>query len=1075
MDLLNVLEAADFNWAKHIDKVWSDDATDVAGIHDDVRKDFAKALDKLVRMEDSASPLGWVVNGPGGSGKTHLLGAFRRETLERGGFFIIVDMSGVKDFWDTILLHAVRSIRTAGPDGKPQTLRLLEKMVKASRCDIDPDLIPGMFQDDLIAAIKKIINSLYRLFATQTQEFQDVLRAVVLLTSEDIDISDCGRQWLLGLEPDAEAIKPFGFKRPVCDAKSAIAGLSWLMSLDGGFSVFALDQLDAIVKQHYNPCADIASEEASTARHIIVGLCDGLSALRDITRRALVVVSCLNDTWRYLCEFGLKTAVDRYQKPIRLSSLDASAQIEALVALRMGLAFATEKVKAPYATWPFPPVVLAEMTTLSPRLVLQRCDQHVRNCLIDNVVREAVSGIENEPEAVVVDEVSALQKRIDCVEKRYQEERLKAVPSELRDASREDDFWHPALACFAHAFCDAQPPMPDADILLDDNDYADSKFPLLHAKIRFETTTGENRDRHLSLRALLHPNARAFQNRLKAAMTQSGIDRNLSFRKLVLVRFGSHPKGPVTANLIKQFDSSDGIWITPSDDVVRSLAALMAVEKEFPNDWGEWVAHNKPMESIDLMVPELRWLLDDVARNDVASLQDKPVPPSEPSEPVDTPVDDIAEVVVVAPAPLPAGPGTANTRRRSVADADERIPVGKRILGAAGGQGAEVELSLGTLKQHLAILAGSGSGKTVLTRRLVEEAALFGTPAIVIDVANDLARMGQPWPEAPSSWNPEDREKAKRYLDRVDVKIWTPGRNTGNPLRLRQIPDLAAVADDEDELKAAVSMSISALRDILKIGSNGIKEGVVGAALLWMAQNGGGDLEMLANVLDELPEDSGARIHPKAEAMAQDMAGHLKGALITNPLLSGKGDPTNIAELLTAPNGRTRISVVNLSGLGGSTGAQQVFVNQLAMTLFGWIKENPVEGLGGLLVIDEAKDFVPSLKSTPCKDSVIRFAAQARKYGMGLILATQEPKSVDTKIISNCNTQFFGRQNSPATIEAAEALLERRGVAKLDRGNFFLKSIGLGGDPIRIVAPLCLSYHSASPLSGEAVLELARK
>ncbi|MCC8164910.1 MAG: DUF87 domain-containing protein [Planctomycetes bacterium] len=1123
MDLRNVLEAVDFNWAKHIDKIWSDDPTDVAAIHPHVRKDFAKTLTKLSRQDDSASPLGWVVTGPGGSGKTHLLGTFRRETLERGGFFIIADMSGVKDFWDTILLHLVRSIRTAGPDGRPQTLYLLDKIAKESRAGVDGDTIPGMFRDDLAATIKKAVNGLYRRYDVQTQEFQDVLRAAVMLTSEDIDISDCGRQWLQGLEPDAEAIKPFGFKQPVCDAKNAVAGLSWLMSLDNGFSVFALDQLDAIVKQHYNPGIDIASDEASTARHIIVGLCDGLMTLRDITRRTLVVVSCLNDSWTSLREFGLKTAVDRYQRPLRLAPLDEKAQIEALVAQRMAKAFNREKATAPYPTWPFPPAVLGEMTTLSPRLVLQSCDNHISNCLTEGVVREATQLSENEPETVLVDEVPALQKRIARIDERYRQEVEKVNPAEFKDMERVDDFWHPALTCFARAFCFEQPPRPDADILLDD-DYADKKFPLLHAKLRFETTEGTTRDRHLSLRALLHPNARAFQNRLKAAMTQSGIDRNLSFRKLLLVHFGPFPGGKVTSDLLKQFDSAGGIWVNPSDDDIRRLAALVAIENEFPNDWMDWVEHAKPTRSIDFAQPECAWLLGvDPAATAVTPVE--AVAPATPATPAPTPSPqeanrnkvkteiviedgkekdgkekdvtvndgkektagqkvggentgndkDVEETEAVPEVPItPVAPAPMRTGR-SVGNASDRIPVGRKATSAlAGGTGDEVTLTLETLKRHIAILAGSGSGKTVLTRRLVEEAALRGTPAVVIDVANDLARMGTPWPEAPSAWLAEDREKAARYFDQVEVKIWTPGKNTGNPLRLRQIPDLAAVADD-DELMAAVSMSISALRDVLKIGSNSTKEGIVGAALFYMARHGGGDLDTLVDVLRELPEDSGAHIHDKAEKMAGDMSAHLKGALITNPLLGGKGAPTSVADLLTGTGGRTRISVINLSGLGGSSEAQQVFVNQLAMTLFGWIKENPVEGLGGLLVIDEAKDFIPSQKSTPCKDSVIRFAAQARKYGMGLLLATQEPKSVDTKIISNCNTQFFGRQNSPATIEAAEALLERKGVARLDRGNFFLKSIELGSEPIRIVAPLCLSHHPSSPLTGEEVLELSRK
>lgn len=1112
MELLNVLESADFSWARHIEKIWADDPADVAGIHADVRRDFVKALGRLAKSDDDASPHGWVVNGPGGSGKTHLLAAFRRETLARGGFYIIVDMSGVKNFWETLLLHAVRSIRTAGPDGRPQVLRIIDRIVTSSRIDADPDTIHGLFQDNLAAVIKKAVNGLYRVHGTRTQEYQDVLRAVMLLASDDIDISDCGYRWILGLESDATTTGAFGFTRMEWNARRAVAGLSWLMSLDGGFSVFALDQLDAIVMQNYNPNGDTGSEEAATARHIIVGLCDGLLSLRDMTHRTLVVVSCLNDSWRSLSESGLQTAVDRYASPIRLPHLTDQRLVEALVGGRMSMAFAREGMTAPYPTWPFPPAVLAEMTDLSPRIVLQRCDQHIRNCLKEGIVREATRTREDDLEPVLVSPVTS--SRFEKLERRFQEAWQAADPAGYRDKGHEDDFWHRALAAFARAVEAEQPPRPDADILAKDDDNEDAKFPLLHAMLQYVPVDGDAGQRHLGVRALLQTHHRAFQPRLKAAMTQAGIDRKLSFRKLVLVNFGDMPGGKVTAALLEEFASAGGVWVTPDDGLIRSLAALLTVEEEFPAEWRDWVAQTMPVTAMGFLRDELAWLTGD-ARETEAPTVSAPVtplatPPSAGAPPTATPrnitpsdaaaadgntsapeakAGDTTAVTpepspkaspetapgalpkgkadaAPSPAPAPAGPS------HRVADPSATIPIGSRATNMF--DQSPVTIPLETLKQHVAILAGNGSGKTILTKRLVEEAALAGTPAIVIDVANDLARMGQRWPETPESWQDGDAEKADRYFASVDVKIWTPGRSGGNPLRLRRIPDLAAVAGDDDELSDAVAMSLSTLRDILKFGTSGIKEGIAAAALRYLTRHGRCDLNSLAAVLEELPEDSGAYIHDKAERYAKDMAGNLRGALLSRPLLASGGDPTDIAELLTAPDGRPRVSVINLSGLGGSTEAQQEFVNELAMTLFSWIKAHPVNGLGGLLVIDEAKDFVPSLRSTPCKDSVVRFAAQARKYGMGLILATQEPKSVETKIIANCNTQFFGRQNSPATIKAAEDLLQKRGVARLERGNFFVKSIALGAEPVRIVAPLCLTHHSPAPLSGEEVAALAR-
>ncbi|MEL7507176.1 MAG: ATPase, partial [Cyanobacteria bacterium J06554_1] len=128
--------------------------------------------------------------------------------------------------------------------------------------------------------------------------------------------------------------------------------------------------------------------------------------------------------------------------------------------------------------------------------------------------------------------------------------------------------------------------------------------------------------------------------------------------------------------------------------------------------------------------------------------------------------------------------------------------------------------------------------------------------------------------------------------------------------------------------------------------------------------------------------------------------------------------------------------------------------------------------------IDESKDFVPSRGSTPCKASINRLVAQARKYGLGLIFATQAPKSIDHNIIANCSTQFYGRANSPAAINVIQDQLSQRGgrgqdIAKLPKGQFYAISESLGS-PIKIQSPLCLSYHPATPPDEEEVLKRAK-
>jgi hypothetical protein len=115
-----------------------------------------------------------------------------------------------------------------------------------------------------------------------------------------------------------------------------------------------------------------------------------------------------------------------------------------------------------------------------------------------------------------------------------------------------------------------------------------------------------------------------------------------------------------------------------------------------------------------------------------------------------------------------------------------------------------------------------------------------------------------------------------------------------------------------------------------------------------------------------------------------------------DPLLRSAGTSLDPALLFGDDElaGKTRISLINFIGLPGLE-SQRHFLNQLTLTLFSWIKQNPDPGerkLRGLLVIDEAKDFVPSSKASVRKESLMRLVAQARKYHLGAAGAEVDPQ-----------------------------------------------------------------------------------
>ncbi|RCG26285.1 ATP-binding protein [Sphaerisporangium album] len=419
--------------------------------------------------------------------------------------------------------------------------------------------------------------------------------------------------------------------------------------------------------------------------------------------------------------------------------------------------------------------------------------------------------------------------------------------------------------------------------------------------------------------------------------------------------------------------------------------------------------------------------------------------------------------------------------RRDAVDLEAGRPSVIRV-GTTFAEGTPVEIELEALRKHTVIFAGSGSGKTVLIRRLVEECALNGVSAIVLDPNNDLARLGDAWPEDPPQWAPGDAARAKDYLENTDVVVWTPRRDAGRPLTFRPLPDFSGVIDDRDEFREAVDSAVESLAPRAKLVGNAAKVhqglAVLREALMYYAGRGATNLKGLIEVLAALPE--GVSELKNAEKLAADIAENLHAAMVIDPLFGGTGTPVDPGVLLTPAKGkRARVSVINLAGLP-SDGQRQGFVNQLQMALFSWIKRNPAGNrpLGGLFVMDEAQTFAPSGAMTACTHSTLALASQARKYGLGLVFATQSPKGLHNRIPGNAATQFFGLLNAPVQIEAAKELARAKGgavadVAHLGTGEFYAALEGGGFRKVR--TSLCLSHHPKSALTGDEVIERARR
>ena len=471
--------------------------------------------------------------------------------------------------------------------------------------------------------------------------------------------------------------------------------------------MIAVDHLDAIVSEsnaRRQSAGNEPNEEQLETQFIIEALANGLIELHEVKRRAVTVIASLEATWNVLESRATTAWSDRYRKPDELRPLTNGRVGEALVSARLNQAYTICNFKAPYETWPFPPRAFETATGFSPRQLLKACEDHRLYCLGKGSVTE-IQSFAQEPPTPEPPSTTGL----DGI---FEREIENANIVGLLDQEQEERL-HTLLAD-ALGLLAKHMELPD-DVDVEFRGDPDQRRPSLHGRLAFTFHSEGDREQHFCFRILVHSNAIAFQSRLNAAMVASGVDRALSFRHLFILRPDDPPSGPKTRQLVQKFGQAGGRFIAPTEGDLRAFVALRSMLKRELVGFEVWLRKRKPLfstalfKSADLCPPGF----------------------------LQAPKSDRGQT-----APLDAPPGSAEQPRTQ-----RQIPIGRRY--ERGNLGGSETLPADLLMRHVAIIAGSGSGKTVLLRRIVEEAALLGIPAIVLDTNNDLARLGDKWPNQP--------------------------------------------------------------------------------------------------------------------------------------------------------------------------------------------------------------------------------------------------------------------------------------------------------------------------------------
>jgi hypothetical protein len=378
--------------------------------------------------------------------------------------------------------------------------------------------------------------------------------------------------------------------------------------------------------------------------------------------------------------------------------------------------------------------------------------------------------------------------------------------------------------------------------------------------------------------------------------------------------------------------------------------------------------------------------------------------------------------------------------------------LGREYDAATQQLGAELLYDSRDLTTHAVCIGMTGSGKTGLCLSLLEEAAIDGIPVIAIDPKGDIANLAltfpqlraedfRPWVDAGEAsrkglgvdefaavtaegwrkglaeWG-EDGARIQRFRDAAEVAIYTPGSNAGRPLSILRsfsAPD-AAFARDATAIKERLSSAAAGLLGLLGIDADPIRsrEFILLSALLDAAWRKGESLDLAALIraVQKPPFDKVGVLDLESFYPAKDRT---ELALRINALLASPGfeawlagDPLDVQSLLYDAHGKPRIAIVSIAHLND---AERMFVVTLvANELVAWMRRQPgTTSLRALFYMDEVFGYFPPGAMPPSKTPLLTLMKQARAFGLGVVLATQNPVDLDYKGLGNAGTWFIGR------------------------------------------------------------------
>jgi len=431
------------------------------------------------------------------------------------------------------------------------------------------------------------------------------------------------------------------------------------------------------------------------------------------------------------------------------------------------------------------------------------------------------------------------------------------------------------------------------------------------------------------------------------------------------------------------------------------------------------------------------------------------------------------------------------------------------------------------LTTHAAIIGMTGSGKTGLGIGILEEAALDHIPVIAIDPKGDMGNLLLTFPQLkPENFRPwinprtamdkgqtpdefaasqaalwkkglgqwgQTGKRIAQLRKNVDLAIYTPGSNSGLPVSVLHsfdAPDQALI-DDIDLYRERVQATATGILTLLGMDADPVssREHILISRLLDNAWKEGRSLDVpgLIGEIQDPPITKVGVMNIDSFFPAND---RFKLAMALNNLLAApgfeawmSGTPLNAKNLFYSEDGKPRISVMAISHLDDAQ--RMFFVSMLLNEIIGWMRaQQGTSSLRAILYMDEIFGYMPPVANPPSKKLFMTLLKQARAYGLGLVLATQNPVDLDYKGLSNTGTWFIGRLQTErdkarvmdglegATAGSINKQAMERTIAGLGKRRFLLHNVH-EDEPVVFNTRWVLSYL-AGPLTRDHIRTLMK-